>query len=252
VELKKRLPHAFTRRGQSSGLTQTCPANKGPKTFTVAEGAGRVSAPLSQEELFDAEFRGPPGFVYRPGFITHAEETALLDIIRRLPLEPAQFQQYTARRRTVWYGTQYDVRTRSSGEAPGIPEFLWPLREKVAGWAGVAAADFVHGLVTEYRPGTPLGWHRDAPEYEIVAGVSLAGAARMRLRPYQPGGAHRREDVMALELEPRSAYCMRDAARWAWQHSIAPTRHLRYSITFRTRRNSSAARSIPRRRIENS
>lgn len=90
--------------------------------------------------------------------------------------------------------------------------------------------------VTEYRPGTPLGWHRDAPEYEAVAGVSLGGAARMRLRPYQPGAAHRKEDVLSLELEPRSAYQIRDQARWGWQHSIAATRQLRYSITFRTSR----------------
>jgi hypothetical protein len=29
---------------------------------------------------------------------------------------------------------------------------------------------------------------------------------------------------------------LKDEARWGWQHSIAPTRALRYSITFRTRR----------------
>jgi len=28
---------------------------------------------------------------------------------------------------------------------------------------------------------------------------------------------------------------LRDDARWKWQHSIAPTPQLRYSITFRTR-----------------
>jgi hypothetical protein len=29
---------------------------------------------------------------------------------------------------------------------------------------------------------------------------------------------------------------LRDDVRWKWQHSIAPTRELRYSITFRTRK----------------
>ena len=47
------------------------------------------------------------------------------------------------------------------------------------------------------------------------------------------------EDVKAaarvtIEVEPRSIYLLRGPARWQWQHSIAPTRALRYSITFRT------------------
>jgi len=41
--------------------------------------------------------------------------------------------------------------------------------------------------VTEYREGTALGWHRDVPDFEVVVGASLAGPARMRLRPYPPG-----------------------------------------------------------------
>ena len=198
--------------------------------------AARVPAPSSQQELFETEFRGPPGFVYQPGFITCEQEAALLEHIRGLPLQEAKFHQYTARRRTVWYGTEYDRRRNTPTTAPGIPAFLRPLRQLVSGWMGLPAEDFVHGLVTEYRPGTPLGWHRDAPEYEAVVGVSLGGAARMRLRPYQPGTAHRREEVVALELEPRSAYQIRDEARWGWQHSIAATKQLRYSITFRTGR----------------
>jgi hypothetical protein len=105
-----------------------------------------VPAPLCQEELFESEFRGPPGFVYRPGFITFEEESALLEIIRGLPLQEAKFRQYTARRRTVWYGTEYDRRRKSPNKAPGIPEFLWPLRDKVAAWIRLPAQNFVHGL----------------------------------------------------------------------------------------------------------
>jgi alkylated DNA repair dioxygenase AlkB len=90
-------------------------------------------------------------------------------------------------------------------------------------------------LVTEYRPGTQLGWHRDSPEYGELAGVSLGGHCRMRLRPYPPQKGDRKS-VLSMELAPRSAYSMREEARWGWQHSIAPTAMLRYSITFRTLR----------------
>jgi hypothetical protein len=34
-------------------------------------------------------------------------------------------------------------------------------------------------------------------------------------------------------LQPRSAYLLRDAARWEWQHSVPPVDALRYSVTFR-------------------
>jgi hypothetical protein len=48
--------------------------------------------------------------------------------------------------------------------------------------------------------------------------------------------------VFALELEPRSAYILRDEARWGWQHSIPPPKELRYSVTLRTARNNGTAR----------
>jgi alkylated DNA repair dioxygenase AlkB len=116
---------------------------------------------------------------------------------------------------------------------PPLPAFLFPLREKVSRWLAIPAGDFKHGLVTEYQPGTQLGWHRDTPEFDVVVGVSLAAPCRMRWRRYPPG---KREKAIALELEPRSAYVMQAEARWRWQHSIPPTKALRYSITFRTMR----------------
>ena len=195
--------------------------------------------PLQQAELFTVGPQLPEGFVYQPEFITRAEEAVFVGQIQALPLAEAKYKEYTARRRTVSYGGQYDYTLNKLGAAPSIPEFLLPLREKVARWANIAPGKFVHGLVSEYRSGTPLGWHRDVPNFEVIVGVSLAGTARMRLRPYRPGEKQRREDVIALELEPRSAYIIRDNARWGWQHSVSPTKELRYSITFRTARGDS-------------
>jgi alkylated DNA repair dioxygenase AlkB len=189
-----------------------------------------------QETLLGLEPALPEGFVYRPEFLSRDEESALLAIIAGLPLEEAAYKEYTARRRTVSYGFEYDFARNRANAAPDIPPVLLPLREKVARWAGLPPEDFVHGLVTEYRPGTPLGWHRDVPNFEVIVGVSLGGAARMRLRPYRSGERNRREDVIALDLERRSAYSMRETARWGWQHSVSPTKELRYSITFRTAR----------------
>jgi alkylated DNA repair dioxygenase AlkB len=179
----------------------------------------------------------PEGFVYQPQFVSEEEERALLAEIGRLPLEEAKYREYTARRRVAYFGHDYDFSKRRLGEAPPIPGFLGPLRETMARWMGVAPGELATALVTEYRPGTPLGWHRDAPDYERVAGVSLGGAARMRLRPYGRNAPPGKDKPLVLDLPRRSAYQMQGTARWQWQHSIPPTKELRYSITFRTLRS---------------
>lgn len=183
-----------------------------------------------------AEFFPPPlpaGLSYREHLITAEEERQLLSEIRLLPLKESQYRQYTARRRTVNFGFSYDFTHLQSKPAPPIPEFLTPLRARAAAWAGVRAEDFVQALIAEYQPGTPLGWHRDVPDFELVVGISLAGAARLRFRPY-PWSPDKKARVFALEVAPRSAYILRDEARWQWQHHVPPTKVLRYSITFRT------------------
>jgi alkylated DNA repair dioxygenase AlkB len=194
-------------------------------------------ATLRQQDLFDALPALPEGFTYAPEFITPEEEALLVETIQGLPLEKAKYKEFTAKRRTVSYGGQYDFERNKLEAAPSLPAFLFPLRDKVARWVDIQPEKFVQALVSEYRPGAPLGWHRDVPNFEIIVGVSLGGHARMRLRPYRPGEKQHRTEVIVLELEPRSAYVMRDTARWGWQHSVAETRELRYSITFRTARS---------------
>jgi alkylated DNA repair dioxygenase AlkB len=181
----------------------------------------------------DFEASLPEGLVYRPEFISLDEEADLLRQIERLPLQEATYKAYTAKRRIVSFGSSYDFGRNALDAAPAIPEFLFPLREKIAAWVDLPAALFGHALVTEYRPGTTLGWHRDVHQFGAIVGVSLASPCRMRFRPYPPA-ATTKADVFALELQPRSAYVLRGAIRWRWQHSVAPTRSLRYSITFRS------------------
>ena len=189
-----------------------------------------------QGDLFGDALQLPEGFVYEPEFLTREEEETLLAVIRELPLEDAKYKAYTARRRTVSYGGKFDYDRHVLNRTAPIPERLFPLRDKVARWVGIPAEEFVHGLVSEYRPGTPLGWHRDVPDFEAIVGVSLGGNARMKLRPYKPGERNLAKDVIDLDLPPRSAYSIRGTARWAWQHSIVATKELRYSVTFRTSR----------------
>jgi alkylated DNA repair dioxygenase AlkB len=189
-----------------------------------------------QTELFDElPAPVPAGCVLVREFLTLAEEHELVALLRGLPLEAAQYKGYVARRRVASFGGRFDYDTHVMRPSPPMPASLAPLRDKVARWLGVEPQRFAHVLVSEYAPGTPLGWHRDVPAFESIVGVCLLGAARMKLRPYPPLRP-KAADVVNLMLPPRAAYGLTGPARWDWQHCIAPTEALRYSVTFRTRR----------------
>ena len=182
------------------------------------------------KDLFQAF---PDGLTYQESFLSSAEEQSLLSVIGGLPLQEAEYKQFTAKRRIASFGATYDFNRNKLQPGPPIPASLFPLREKVAGWLKVPAGELRHVLITEYRAGSALGWHRDTPEFGIVAGISLASATRMRFRPYPPAKG-RDPRAFALMLEPCSIYTVQRDARWKWQHSVPATKALRYSITLRT------------------
>ena len=188
---------------------------------------------MIQAQLFAASPAAPPGFTYGRQFLSVAQEAQLLEVIRTLPFEEAQYKEWRARRRIVSYGGRYDFTQQELTQAPPIPQFLQPLRAQLATWADIPEERIQHAMIAEYRPATPLGWHRDVPQFEDVMGVSLLGHARLRFRPWPPAPGQRA--TWKIDLEPRSAYLVRGVARWQWQHAVSPTRELRYSITFRTR-----------------
>lgn len=189
---------------------------------------------MSQTDLFGAPPPAlPDGMRYAEEFLTRAEEEALVAIVAALPLANMQYQQYTALRRVVSYGGQYDFSAQKLNEAEPLPAWLDPLRAKAGAWAGIAPERFTQALVAEYQPGTPLGWHRDVPDFEDVVGISLLDEAVMRFRPY-PHVTGSKVKALRMALAPRSIYLLRGPSRWEWQHSVAPTKALRYSITLRT------------------
>lgn len=180
-------------------------------------------------------FAAPPlprGLEYRPGFLDRDCEATLIEAFAPLPFREAPFRQYTARRRVVRFGHDGYADLGELQDGGPWPAWLVALRRKAAHAASVGDDAFVHALVTEYRPGTPIGWHRDKAEYGTVVGISLGGSCRMRFRPCD--NRHDRRAIIALELDPRSLYVMRDDVRWRWQHQIPPVKDLRYSVTFRT------------------
>src|SRR5215217_4006364 len=177
----------------------------------------------------------PQGLVYRPELVSPDEEAALLRELERLRFDPIVLHGQAARRTARHYGLGYDYESRTPEPGEPIPDWLEPVRGRAAELAGEPPEVLVEALVQHYPPGSTIGWHRDAPAFGTVIGVSLAGSCRLR---FQRGRDERRR-VWEVVLEPRSGYVLAGEARRSWQHSIPPTKELRYSITFRTLRRRS-------------
>ena len=183
----------------------------------------------------------PDGFAYREDFISPDEERALVDSISGIEFANFEMRGAVAKRRVAFFGLSYDDTRQAIGE---MPAFLDDVRIRAARWAEVKPEDFVMALINEYRPGAPIGWHRDAPQYGIVAGISLVSACRMKLRPYvaprelagRSVKAAPRTTTHEITLHPRSAYLITGESRSHFEHSIPAVDALRYSITLRTLR----------------
>jgi DNA oxidative demethylase len=174
----------------------------------------------------------PEGFRYIPAFLTEAEERDLLGHVADLDYSEVRMHGQIARRVVRHYGVRYDYDAASITEGDPVPSWLSGVRERSAALLDVPADKLAEVLVTHYPRGATIGWHRDAPMFGNVVGVSLGSACVLR---FQRGtGSERR--VFEQAPEPRSAYVLAGRARTAWQHSIPAVAADRYSLTFRTLR----------------
>ena len=188
--------------------------------------------------LFDASTQVPDGFIYRQNFVSEAEEQELIREIQKIQLEPFKYYQFTGKRRTASFGWQYEFGASEITAAPEMPPFLLPLRTRAGKVFNIDPISLIQTSIIEYSTGSPIGWHRDIPYFGIVVGVSLGAACRMRFRKYSRVRSKKlnRDEVLSIELQPRSVYLMSGASREIWQHSIPPVKKLRYAIMMRTLR----------------
>jgi alkylated DNA repair dioxygenase AlkB len=186
--------------------------------------------------LFPVEPAFPKGFMYVPGFITEEEEISLIKEIEKLELHNMIFQGYTANRKTASFGYDYSFDKRSLSKGKDIPAAFNFLIKRVGEYISVAPDKFAELLVTEYPIGSVINWHRDAPPFDLIAGISLSADCIFRLRP-QDKAKQTRSSIISFPVKHRSLYVMKGPARSEWQHSITPVKHVRYSITLRTLKN---------------
>lgn len=163
--------------------------------------------------------------------ITREEEASLISAIDRTELAPFRFQGWEGKRLTFSFGWNHDFNTQQVARAEPVPEWLLPVRSRMAAFAGLDADSLIQALLIRYDPGAGIGWHRDRPIYEHVVGLSLGAPADMRFRRRRPMGGFDRQSV---PLHPRGAYHLSGEARHGWEHSIVEQERSRWSITFRT------------------
>ncbi len=189
---------------------------------------------LKTPYLFELSQDLPDGFLYMQDLLTVKEEHDLLKEIQNLTFEEFIFHGYSAKRKVIHWGWFYDFQDGNLKKADPIPEFLLPARVKAAHLADLKPSALTQALVTEYPVGSLINWQRDAPAFETIVGISLLSPCEFRLKPYRREKATKK--ILKIHVEPRSGYVLAGKARNDYQHSTAPVKEVRYSITFRTLR----------------
>lgn len=180
------------------------------------------------------------GLTILPGYVSTAEETALLDAVDSgLWLTDLQ-------RRVQHYGWRYDYRSRSidpSQALGALPGWAQAVAERL--YRDGCAPDVPDQMiVNEYQPGQGISPHVDCvPCFgDTIISLTLGSTCVMTFDPLPP--------VRAIEqvqffLRPGDLLVMSGEARYRWKHGIPPRksdfvhgmtipRGRRVSLTFRS------------------
>lgn len=186
-------------------------------------------------ELFPLKQILPDGFTYTEDFLNEEEEHKLCDDIEKIALQTFLFQGYEAKRKVASFGYDYSFDKRTLTKGKSIPvEFEWLIKKVNA--LLPTPVDFAELLITEYPEGAVINWHRDAPPFDMIAGISLLADCTFRFRPHDKL-KQTRKAIISLPVRRRSLYLIQGLARSEWQHSILPVKSKRYSITLRSLRD---------------
>ena len=173
----------------------------------------------------------PDGLSYQPDFLTADEERELIAHVETLPFHEVRMHGVVAKRTVIHFGWDYDYSGWKIHRADPPPPPLAELLDRCSEAAGVEKGRLEQILVARYPPDAAIGWHRDAPMFgSPVVGVSLLAGCVMKFRRKAGDGF----EVFKQVLEPRSLLILDGDARSKWQHTIARTPELRYSVTLRT------------------
>ena len=133
----------------------------------------------------------PEGLMYVTGFLTEAEEHDVLGLLATFELHPYVLHDTPSRRLVRSFGLALVTGAYDAGPAAPVPAELAWLRDRCAALMGREPGELADLLVTRYPPGAGIGWHRDAPQFGDVGGISLQAACRMRSAAAGPAPGRR-------------------------------------------------------------
>lgn len=171
-----------------------------------------------------------PGARHIPGYLSEADQEALLADLRAIvrkapffqPVMPRTGKPFSVRMTNCgalgWVsdrsGYRYQPTHPETGKAwPPMPERLQAIWSDLA--PGAAAPEAA--LINHYRSGARMGLHRDEDEQDRTAPVvslSIGDAARFRV-----GGPDRRDPTRSVRLETGDAFVLSGPSRLAY-HGI--------------------------------
>src|SRR5262249_19584276 len=104
----------------------------------------------TQTDLFENETRAllPEGVRYAKDVLSVSEQQNAVRQIAALELKPFEFQGFLGNRRVAAFGWRYDYNGGGFQRAGAFPEFLAPLRERAASFAGLEPEALEQILVT--------------------------------------------------------------------------------------------------------
>lgn len=141
--------------------------------------------------------------VYFPAFLSEAEHAEIVKKVLEVPVQPYDHHGYLAKREVHYYGSRNGYNQADDNEEDAMPDWLLPLRCRVADLANLPSEKLEMALVAKYKSGSGIGWHRDAPQFgKAVIGVSLVSDAVMRFRRFVGD----KEEIFKILLEHKSAY----------------------------------------------
>lgn len=176
------------------------------------------------------------GLSYHPEFITPEEESELIMLIND--------QEWLGdlKRRVQHYGWKYDYRARSLNKdmyLGPLPVWIQRLAERLVDKQIIdELPDQV--IINEYKPGQGIANHVDCEPCFGNSIISLSFGTPCIMNFIDVNSKNKIETV----LEPRSAICIKNEARYQWSHGIPlrladdingvrTNRGLRISMTFR-------------------
>jgi len=170
----------------------------------------------------------PPGLKLACDFVTPEEEAALIAAIEASGIAHVDYDpgNLRAERTYGWfYHYAEDYADHGVSLTDPLPAAFEAVRDRAGAFAGIEPESLIQCLLLRYDPGSLIQPHCDMLAWGNVIGLSLGESVRME---FVNG-----DEIMPVDLPPRSIYLQTGDARHVWQHSIPKVTKPRWGITFR-------------------